>query len=43
MSPDSDLLFYKKNGFLVKKNFFSKKYIKDFLLKINKLIKKIRG
>ena len=43
MLPDSDLLFYKKNGFLVKKNFFSKKYIKDLFLEINKLIKKNQG
>ena len=37
-----DLFFYKKNGFLVKKNLISKKIIENIIIEINKL-KKIKN
>ena len=39
MKEDSDLLFYKKNGYLIKENLLTKKLIKDLINQINKLIK----
>ena len=39
MTINSDLLFYRKNGFLIKKNLFSKIFIKNLVDEINKLKK----